>query len=60
MQVDEATLDRYVGKYEYPGIGTLTVRRDKNKLVAQMTGQPEFELYAKASDEFFWKVVVAG
>jgi hypothetical protein len=59
VDVDEETLDRYVGKYEYPGIGTLAVRRDKNKLLAQMTGQPEFELYAKAPDEFFWKVVAA-
>jgi hypothetical protein len=59
VQVDEETLDRYVGRYEYPGIGTLTVRRDKGKLLAQMTGQPEFELFAKAPDTFFWKVVAA-
>jgi hypothetical protein len=37
----------------------LTVRREGNKLLAQMTGQPEFEIYAKAPDVFFWKVVVA-
>jgi CubicO group peptidase (beta-lactamase class C family) len=59
VEVDEETLKRYVGKYEYPGLGVLTVRRDGGKLLAQMTGQPEFELYAKANDEFFWKVVVA-
>ncbi len=59
VQVDEKKLDRYVGKYEYPGIGLLTVRRDKDKLMAQMTGQPEFEIYAKAEDLFFWKVVAA-
>jgi hypothetical protein len=57
--VDEATLDRYVGKYEYPGLGTLTVRRDQSRLLAQMTGQPEFEIYAKAPNVFFWKVVAA-
>jgi hypothetical protein len=59
IEVDEATLDRYAGKYEYPGIGVLTVRRDGRRLVAQMTGQPEFELFAKAPETFFWKVVVA-
>jgi len=59
VDVDEATLDRYVGKYEYKGLGVLTVRRDGKKLMAQMTGQPEFELFAKATDTFFWKVVVA-
>ena len=59
IEVDEATLDRYVGKYEYKGLGVLTVRRDGKKVLAQMTGQPEFELFAKATDEFFWKAVVA-
>ena len=59
VEVDEKTLDRYVGKYDYPGLGVLTVRRDGSKLLAQMTGQPEFELFAKAPDEFFWKVVSA-
>jgi CubicO group peptidase (beta-lactamase class C family) len=59
VQVDRETLDRYVGKYEYPGIGVLTVRRDGGRFLAQMTGQPEFELLAKANDTFFWKVVAA-
>jgi CubicO group peptidase (beta-lactamase class C family) len=59
VDVDEATLDRYVGKYEYKGLGVMTIRRDEKKLLAQMTGQPEFELFAKASDTFFWKAVVA-
>ena len=59
VRVDEKTLDRYVGKYEYPGLGVLAVRRDEGKLLAQMTGQPEFEIYAKADDAFFWKVVAA-
>ncbi len=59
VEVDEATLDRYVGKYEYKGLGVLNIRRDGQKLMAQMTGQPEFELFAKATDEFFWKAVVA-
>jgi CubicO group peptidase (beta-lactamase class C family) len=59
LKVDEKTLDRYVGKYSYPGLGVLTVRRDGGRLLAQMTGQPEFEIYAKAQDVFFWKVVAA-
>jgi hypothetical protein len=59
VKVDEEILDRYVGKYDYSGIGVLTVRRDGGKLLAQMTGQPEFEIYAKAPDAFFWKVVSA-
>ena len=59
IAVDEATLDRYAGKYEYKGLGVMTIRRDGKKMLAQMTGQPEFELFAKATDTFFWKAVVA-
>ena len=59
VQVDEETLNRYVGKYEYPGLGVLTVRREGGDSWPQMTGQPEFEIYAKAQDVFFWKVVAA-
>jgi CubicO group peptidase (beta-lactamase class C family) len=59
VKVDEKTLDRYIGKYEYPGLGVLTVRRDKDKLLAQMTGQPEFEIFAKGDNKFFWKIIAA-
>jgi hypothetical protein len=59
VEVDEATLDRYVGKYEYKGLGVLAIRRDGKKVFAQMSGQPDFELLAKATDTFFWKSVVA-
>jgi CubicO group peptidase (beta-lactamase class C family) len=58
VEVDEATLDRYVGKYAY-GPAVLTVRRDGSRLLAQMTGQPEFELFARTPETFYWKVVVA-
>jgi hypothetical protein len=35
------------------------VRRDKDKLLAQMTGQPEFEIFAKGDNKFFWKIIAA-
>jgi hypothetical protein len=59
VKVEDADLDRYVGKYEYPGLGVLTVRKDKDKLLAQMTGQPAFEIFPKGDGKFFWKVVAA-
>jgi CubicO group peptidase (beta-lactamase class C family) len=59
IEVDEATIDRYVGKYEYKGLGVLVIRRDGKQVFAQMSGQPDFELFAKATDTFFWKAVVA-
>ena len=53
-------LDRYVGKYDYgQGKMILTVTREENQLFAQMTGQPNFEIFPKSETEFFWKVVVA-
>jgi hypothetical protein len=59
VKVAEEVLDRYVGKYDYKGLGELTVRRDGNQLLAKMTGQPEFKLYASSETKFFWKVVNA-
>ena len=37
----------------------LTVVREGNRLFAQMTGQPKYEIFPKSDDEFFWKVVNA-
>lgn len=59
IDIAAETLDGYVGKYSYKGLGTLTVRRDGRQLKAQMTGQPEFDIYPKSEVEFFWKVVKA-
>jgi hypothetical protein len=52
------TLDQYVGRYDYNG-AILTVTRDGNRLFAQLTGQPRFEIFPKSETEFFWKVVEA-
>jgi CubicO group peptidase (beta-lactamase class C family) len=52
------TLDQYVGRYDYNG-PILTVTRDGNRLFAQLTGQPRFEIVPKSETEFFWKVVEA-
>ena len=37
----------------------LSVSVDENRLFIQATGQPKFEVFAKAADEFFYKVVDA-
>ncbi len=57
--VDPKLYDAYVGKYEYPGGAIMTVTRDGNKLFAQLTGQPQFEIFPRSETEFFWKVVDA-
>ncbi len=57
--VDPKLYDAYVGKYEYPGGAILTVTREGNKLLAQLSGQPQFEIFPRSETEFFWKVVDA-
>ena len=53
-------LDAVVGRYDYGGgKSILTVSREGDRLFAQLTGQPRFEIFAKSETEFFWKVVNA-
>lgn len=58
VELSTEVLDRYVGKYKY-GFGRLTIRREGEQLFAQMTGQPEFELFAESEMKLFWKVINA-
>lgn len=52
-------LDEYAGKYELrPGF-IIDVRRNEDKLMAQLSGQPEFQIYAETDTKFFWTVVEA-
>lgn len=56
--VDPKTFNDFVGRYDYKsGIATVTV--EDGHLFAQLTGQPRQEIYPKAANEFFWKVVDA-
>ena len=56
--VSPSSYDDYVGPYDYGG-AVLTVTRDGDHLMAQLTGQPAFEIFPKGKDVFFWKVVEA-
>jgi hypothetical protein len=51
-------LDAFVGQYLY-GIAILTVRREGQQLLAQLSGQPEFAIFPTAEDSFEWRVVKA-
>jgi CubicO group peptidase (beta-lactamase class C family) len=62
VTVDPAVLEDYVGRYDYSGgAGTIimTITREDNRLFAQLTGQPRFEIFPKSQTEFFWTTVVA-
>jgi hypothetical protein len=52
-------LDAFVGQYQYGPSAVLTVRRDGQQLLAQLTDQPEFPIFPTADDNFEWRVVPA-
>ena len=57
--VPDALLESYVGDYELmPGF-ILSITKEDNKLKAQATGQPKFDIFAKSNNVFYLKVVVA-
>jgi enterochelin esterase family protein len=58
-KVDVKVLDTYVGQYELAPKQLLTLRREGPYLMAQVTGQPWFVVYAENDIRFFWKVVPA-
>jgi len=57
--IDFDLYDDYAGYYEYPGGVLMEVTRDGNRLIAQLAGQPAFEIFPQADSKFFWKVVDA-
>ncbi len=58
IKLSEKELDEYVGTYDL-GAAVLEFKRDGAHLKAQVTGQPEFEVFASEKDKFFWKIVEA-
>ncbi len=54
-----AALDALVGRYALaPGI-IMTVTRQEGRLLAQLTGQPVFEIFPQSPTEVIWTVVPA-
>jgi bla regulator protein BlaR1 len=59
IQLPAATLDRYAGTWKMSDHMFIDVSRDGDKLMARLTGQPTFEVFAEREGYFFWKVVDA-
>ncbi len=59
IELDGAALSEYVGAYAFAPEAVLTIKRAGDGLQAQLTGQPYFPIYARATDQFFYKVVDA-
>ena len=51
-KVSPKSFDAAVGRYDY-GMGILTVTKEGDKVFAQLTGQPKFEIFPKSETEFF-------
>lgn len=59
ITIDPRVLPDYVGEYELAPTFILTVTTKEDKLFAQATGQPQFEVFPESEDTFFLKVVAA-
>ncbi|MDH3530734.1 MAG: DUF3471 domain-containing protein [Acidobacteriota bacterium] len=59
ISLSEEILEKYVGEYKLSAAFSIVVTRQGNRLFAQATKQPRFELFAEKEDEFFYKVVKA-
>ena len=59
VQTNTAAYSDYVGEYDYGHNAILTVTKEGDRLLAQLTGQPKFEIFPRSETEFFWKVVNA-
>src|SRR6185369_14635614 len=57
-KVSPKAFDAVAGRYDY-GMAILTVTKEGDRVFAQLTGQPKFEIFPKSETEFFWKAVEA-
>ncbi|WP_317170086.1 DUF3471 domain-containing protein [Rhodocytophaga rosea] len=57
--IDTKIYASYAGEYELAPGFTITVSQEKEKLMAQATGQGKFEIYPETETKFFYKVVDA-
>lgn len=59
VQADPATFDQYVGQYSLAPDKSIVVTHEGDTLMAQVTGQPKYQIFPEGPDTFFWKVVDA-
>ncbi len=59
VEMDAATLQQYIGEYQLAPEFVIEVTVEGNRLFAQATNQPKFEIFPEKPDTFFLKVVEA-
>jgi CubicO group peptidase (beta-lactamase class C family) len=57
--VPASTLARYVGTYQMPANAEIAVTLEGSQLLARLTGQPAYPIFAESETLFFYKVVDA-
>lgn len=56
-KIDPSIYDRYAGQYQFlPGV-VLTITREGDHLMGQLTGQPKVEFFPESETKFFLKVI---
>jgi bla regulator protein BlaR1 len=59
VEIDPTIFDRYVGYYTLGPDRIMTISRDGDRYLSQLTGQPALQMFAQSEREFFTKVVDA-
>jgi CubicO group peptidase (beta-lactamase class C family) len=59
ISVDPDLLDAYAGRYEFAPSVFMTITREGNQLIAQLTGQGPAEIFPESEQDFFYEVVDA-
>jgi D-alanyl-D-alanine-carboxypeptidase/D-alanyl-D-alanine-endopeptidase len=59
VKIDPKIYDSYAGQYELAPGAVFTVRRDGDRLLAQLTGQTFLEVFPESETDFFYKEVDA-
>jgi D-alanyl-D-alanine-carboxypeptidase/D-alanyl-D-alanine-endopeptidase len=59
VRIDPKLYDRYVGRYQLAPSMVMIVSKKDDRLYAQLTNQPQFEIFPEAEKQFFLKVVDA-
>jgi Domain of unknown function (DUF3471) len=54
-KVDPKIFDAYVGRYDIGGARVFIVTREGDKLVCQVQGSPQVELFPETETQFFWQ-----
>lgn len=59
IKVDSKILDSYVGRYEFSPTLSITISREGEGLVVQLTGQSKLQMFPESETKFFLRAVDA-